>query len=258
VAEALAAMKHYYGTKSLSLGRGSLNLAPFSPRRRVGDEGLLFNFIQLLNRRRGDALCNQTYACYHLEKMMKRIFSILLTTVLANTVGVLPILPAIAESKYCNDPGPIPAAETTRELELPQFGVTLAIPSNFRSILRNNGAVEIVNPGTYQVLTCVAQGGQALGRGYASIIVRSIDNPDKLDLQQFIAQNSRLQRRISPYALGDQQGYLVESRSDSSAQFWISPADVPDVVVISAGCDCRGMRDRLVSILDRSSLLTSR
>jgi len=190
--------------------------------------------------------------------MMKRIFSILLTTVLANTVGLLPSLPAIAQSRYCNDPGPISAAETTRALELPQFGVTLTIPSNFRAILRNNGVVEIVNPGTYQVLTCVAAGGQALVRGYAYIIVRSIKNPEQLDLQKFVGQNTRLQGLVSPYSLGDQQGYLVASRSDSVAQFWINPADVPDVVVISAVCDCRGMRDRLVSILDRSSLFTAR
>jgi|SRR6476661_437401 len=189
---------------------------------------------------------------------MKHIFSIFLTAVLLNTLGLLPSLPAIAQSGYCPDPGPIPAAETTRELELPQFGVTLTIPSNFRSILRNNGAVEIVNPGTYQVLTCVAQGGQALGRGYASIIVRSVNNSENLELQKFVEQNTRLQRQISPYALGDQRGYLVQSRSDRSAQFWFKPVDRSDVVVISAGCDCRGTRDRLILLLDRSSLLNSR
>lgn len=189
---------------------------------------------------------------------MKHIFSICLTAVLVNISGLLPSPLAIAQSSYCPDPGPIPATETTRELELPQFGVSLTIPSNFRSILRNNGAVEIVNPGTYQVLTCVAQGGRALGRGYASIIVRSVNNSENLELQQFVGQNTRLQGQISPYALGDQPGYLVQSRSDNSAQFWFKPVDRSDVIRISAGCDCRGMRDRLISILDRSSLLTSR
>jgi hypothetical protein len=189
---------------------------------------------------------------------MEYISSIFLTTVLVNIWGLLLSPSAIAQSGYCPDPGPIPAAETTRELKLPQFGVALTIPSNFRSILRNNGAVEIVNPGTYQVLTCVAQGGQALGRGYTSIIVRSANNSKNLELQQFVEQNTRLQGQISPYALGNQSGYLVQSRSDSSAQFWFKPVDRSDVVVISAGCDCRGMRDRLVSILDQSSLFTSR
>ncbi len=189
---------------------------------------------------------------------MKRTYFTLLTVALANTVGLLSNPPAIAQSRYCNDPGPIPASETTRELELPQFDIRLTIPSNFRSILRNNGAVEIVNPGTYEVLTCVAQGGQALGRGYASVIVRSVENSKNLDLRQFVEQNTRLQSRISPYNLGDRQGYLVESRADSSAQFWLNSTDSPNVTVISAGCDCRGMRDRLVSILDRSRLLTYR
>lgn len=162
---------------------------------------------------------------------------------------------AIAQTAYCPDPGPIPATETTRSLELPQFGLNLTIPDNFRAILRNNGAVEIVNPGTYQVLQCVAQGGQALGRGYASMIVRSTNNSEQLDLPQFVEQNTRLQGQISPYALGNRQGYLVESRSDNIAQFWLEPTDSSDVVVISAGCDCKGMRDRLLSVLDQSSIL---
>ncbi|MBD2233774.1 hypothetical protein [Phormidium tenue] len=189
---------------------------------------------------------------------MKHIFSIFLTAVLVNIFGLLPSSPATAQSGYCADPGPISAAETTRELELPQFGVTLTIPSNFRAILRNNGAVEIVNPGTYQVLTCVAQGGQALGRGYASIIVRSVNNSENLELQKFVEQNTHFQGQISPYALDDQLGYLVQSRSDSSAQFWLQLVDRSDVVVISAGCSCRGMREHLISILDQSSLTTSR
>ncbi len=184
---------------------------------------------------------------------MKRTYFTLLTVALVNTVGLLANPSAIAQPKYCNDPGPIPASETTRELELPQFDLKLTIPSNFRSLLRNNGAVEIVNPGTYEVLACVARGGRALGRGYASVIVRSMDNSKNLDLRQFVEQNTRLQSRISPYNLGDRQGYLVESRSDSSAQFWLNSADSVNVTVISAGCDCRGMRDRLISILDRSS-----
>ncbi|MGA7938231.1 MAG: hypothetical protein WCA35_32070, partial [Kovacikia sp.] len=45
----------------------------------------------------------------------------------------------------------------------------------------------------------------------------------------------------------------MQSCSDIITQFWFKPLDRSNVVVISAGCDCRGMRDRLVSILDRSS-----
>lgn len=189
---------------------------------------------------------------------MKPISSTFLTVVLVSAFGLFPSSQAIAQSGYCPDPGPIPAAETTRELELPQFGMTLTIPSNFRAILRNNGAVEIVNPGTYQVLTCVAQGGQALGRGYASIIVRSVNNSENLELQEFVEQNTHFKGQIFPYDLDDQTGYLVQSRSDSSAQFWLQLANRSDVVVISAGCSCRGMREHLISILDQSTLITSR
>lgn len=164
---------------------------------------------------------------------------------------------AIAQTEFCPDPGPIPAADATRSLALPQFGLNLTIPANFRSILRSNGAVEIVNPGTYQVLNCVAQGGQALGRGYSSTIVRSLPNPEQISLQQFVEQNTRLNGSITPYVWNGKQGYLVRSRLDRSAQFWLNPKTTPEVVVISSGCDCRGMFDRLLALLEVSNLLES-
>jgi hypothetical protein len=117
---------------------------------------------------------------------------ILSTLLLINSLGGINNPSKQAQAQFCRDPRSIPADETTRNLELPQFGMTLAIPSNFRAILRNNGTVEVVNPGTYEVLTCVAKGGQALGRGYASITVRSLSNSKNLDLQEFVEQDRAL------------------------------------------------------------------
>ncbi|MBD3885331.1 hypothetical protein IFO70_26745 [Phormidium tenue FACHB-886] len=163
--------------------------------------------------------------------------------------------PAIAQTEFCPDPGPIPASEATRSLELPQFALKFTIPENFRAILRHSGAVEILNPGTYQVLRCVAQGGQALGRGYTSTIVRSLPNPSNMNLRQFVEQNTRLNGSITPYVWHDKQGYLVRSRMDRSAQFWISPEMASEVVVISSGCDCDGMFNQLLILLENSSFL---
>jgi hypothetical protein len=177
---------------------------------------------------------------------------ILSTLLLINSLGGIANPFKQAQTQICRDPGSIPADEATRSLELPQFGVTLAIPSNFRAVLRNNGTVEIVNPGTYEVLTCVAQGGQALGRGYFSITVQSIINSKNLDLQEFVEQNSLLKGNISPYNFNGQVGYFVQSPLDSSAQFWLKPTASSSVTIISAGCDCRGMSDRLVTLLERS------
>lgn len=175
-------------------------------------------------------------------------------------------VPAIAQPEpYCDDPGSIEAADTTRDLELEQFGVELAIPSNFRAMLLNNGTVKIVDPGTYELLVCIARGGEALGRGYAQTRVRTVENPNNLELRQLVEQNIRENQEISPYTFDGEQGYLVTQEAndqpvgipDSHAALWIEPDAAPGAVVISRSCDCSGQRDRLLSLLERSNLLDS-
>lgn len=173
--------------------------------------------------------------------------------------------PGIAQpDQYCDDPGSIPAAETTRNLELDTFGIELTIPSNFRAMRLNNGNVKIVDPGTYELLSCIARGGEALGRGYAYTLVRTVENPNNLELRQLVEQKSRDHEKISPYTFDGKQGYLVEYRNqeavgipDAHAEFWLNINDVPGAVVISKSCDCSGMSESLVSLLERSSLLSS-
>ena len=173
-------------------------------------------------------------------------------------------VPAIAQPEsFCDDPGVVEAADTTRDLELEQFGVELTIPSNFRAILLNNGNVKIVDPGTYELLVCIARGEEALGRGFAQILVRTVENPNNVDLRQLVEQNIRENQEISPYTFDGQQGYLVTQAQNEDvrgipntyAAFWVVVDDVPGAVVISSSCDCPGQRDRLVSLLERSSLL---
>ncbi|WP_156119994.1 hypothetical protein [Leptolyngbya sp. KIOST-1] len=190
---------------------------------------------------------------------------------LVASAGVLVALglggvPAIAQPEsYCDDPGSVAAADTTRELELKQFGVELAIPSNFRAMLLNSGTVKIVDPGTYELLVCIARGGEALGRGYAQTRVRTEENPDNLDLRQLVEQNIHENQDISPYSFDGQQGYLVTQASndqpvgipDSYAALWIETDEAHGAVVISRSCDCSGQRDRLLSLLERSTMLDS-
>jgi len=199
---------------------------------------------------------------------MNQLFNTQLITALAG-VSLLAwtgIMPAIAQPEgLCDDPGVVEAADTTRDLELEQFGLELTIPSNYRAILLNNGNVQIVDPGTYELLTCIARGGEALGRGYGRTLVRTVENPDNLGLRQLVEQNIRENQEISPYTFEGQDGYLVTPAPvdesvgipDSFAEFWLDVDNVPGAVVISRICDCPGQRDRLVSLLDRSSLLNS-
>ncbi|PSB17301.1 hypothetical protein C7B61_05610 [filamentous cyanobacterium CCP1] len=194
---------------------------------------------------------------------MKRQFDTWFLTVLTGAFtilspGFIRTIPAIAQPEgFCDDPGTVAAAETTRDLELEQFGIELTIPSNFRAMLLNNSNVKIVDPGTYELLVCIARGGDALGRGYAQTLVRTVGNPENLELRQLVERNIRENQEISPYSLNGESGYLVESPNDYAAEFWVEIDAVPGAVVISRSCDCPGMRESLVSLLDRSSLLDS-
>lgn len=134
--------------------------------------------------------------------------------------------------------------------------LSLAIPDNFRAILLNNKAVEIVNPGTYEVLRCVAEGGRALGRGYSSVIVRSQPKASNTNLCQLVENNAQLNSAITPYSWQGQQGYLVRTETDRSAQFWFNAnSSSEEVIVISSGCDCQGMLNRLLAVLEQASPL---
>lgn len=197
------------------------------------------------------------------EIVMNRVFNTQLIAALAGaSISFLAgVMPAIAQpEEYCDDPGSIPAAETTKNVELEQFGIELTIPSNYRAMLLNNGNVKIVDPGTYELLSCIAKGGKALGRGYAQTLVRTVENPNNLELRQLVERNSKDSQEISPYTFDSKQGYLVVQSPtdrpvgipDSHAAFWVDVNNVPSAVVISKSCDCSGMRESLVSLLERS------
>ncbi|HEY9881247.1 MAG TPA: hypothetical protein V6D29_22520, partial [Leptolyngbyaceae cyanobacterium] len=78
---------------------------------------------------------------------------------------------------------------------------------------------------------------------------------DNINLRQFVENTTRLNGDITPYSWQGQQGYLVRALADQSAQFWFNSNSPSEVVVISSGCDCSGMLDQLLAVLERTSPL---
>lgn len=77
--------------------------------------------------------------------------------------------PALAQSNlpYCNfaeeDPSSI-----QRTITLTEVGITLAVPANTRAIKTTNGAVELIDNGTFQLLQCINKPNRGVaGRGYS-------------------------------------------------------------------------------------------
>lgn len=195
---------------------------------------------------------------------------LVLNLVAPGLLGAAPPLPAVfsqADANPCENTDVVPATDTQRELTLEQFGVAVEIPENYRAILRNDGSVQVVDPGTYNLIRCEATGGNPLGRGYAELVIRGVAAPAEQALEATVRESvdadlpdtarAQPQRCISPYPLADQRGYLVQTPTRRHAEFWIEPNLGSDITVLETSCDCAGMVERLTNVLERTTLLTA-
>ena len=92
---------------------------------------------------------------------------LILTTLLSATLGVLIFSPQSSQAqteRRCEFDGNFePASETNRTVELPDFDITIEIPSNYRTMQGQDGSVQIVHPNYFEFFQCIAQGGIVQG-----------------------------------------------------------------------------------------------
>lgn len=185
----------------------------------------------------------------------------------AAAVGAALLAPtAVAQPSHspnpCDHTEAVAAADATRRVRLDQLGVALEIPANYRAVLLNSGAVEIMDPGTYRLLRCRVLGGDPLGRGASTVTLRPVEIPAGSTLRETL--NAALADRVSDadYSvsaerLDGQRGYRVKTPIDTHAEFWVQPDASDDALVIETSCDCSGMGDRLTSVLADMTLLSA-
>lgn len=194
--------------------------------------------------------------------MLSQLLSFALTE--SALIAMPPVL-AQADNPCQNTDAVLPT-ETMRRLELEQFGVAVMIPENYRAMLLNSGAVQVLDPGTYNLIRCEAIGGDPLGRGYSSLLIRGESAEANQSLEAAVRADVYAERPetatgppsqcISPYPLGERQGYLVQPPTQRHAEFWIEPEVGADITVLETSCDCAGMVERLTEVLDRTTLLS--
>jgi hypothetical protein len=125
-----------------------------------------------------------------------------------------------------------------RTVQLSQFGIKIDIPSNYRTLLRNN-EVLILHPVDYDLIACNARGGEG-GRGFYYQFVRSIPNPKRLSLRALVLEKYAANASIRPYNLANLNGLLVESPGqgfEASSLFAQIPS-TGNIIEIGVGCDC--------------------
>ncbi len=170
----------------------------------------------------------------------------------------------LAAQPICGTEGePEPAAETLRTVELPQFDLAVQIPSNYRTMLLNNGTVQILHPQDFEFLRCIARGGRG-GRGYYSESIRTVPRDSELSLREQASQiaggdftiptndgNPRV-TEIAPYEQEDFSGYLIVSPTSYVVTFVGEYPQQPEqLLVVEASCDCEVDREALTDLLSR-------
>jgi len=163
-----------------------------------------------------------------------------------------------------------PAATTQRVVELPQFQLAVSIPSNYRTMLRQDGTVQILHPQDYEFIRCILQGGIG-GRGYYSESIHTVARDRRLSLrEQAIQINDEytvqpdgrrewLVGSIRSHQQGEFSGYLVEAFSGYGVTFVAEhPRQPGRLLIVSALCDCPVERDAVIDLLSRMRWLPPR
>lgn len=102
---------------------------------------------------------------------MKSLISLVLSGALLVSCGEAIAKPK-KQPKLCN----YPVEENsviTKQFFYPKFGISMELPQNLVSMLRNDGSIEILDRGTYKVLQCPP--AQRLGMGYMSYVITWAD-----------------------------------------------------------------------------------
>lgn len=155
--------------------------------------------------------------------------------------------------EICRDVVDIPPTNTTKTVEFKKFGIRIKIPSNYRTMLLNDGAVEIIDPAMFELFRCQARGGKVLfARGYAPFRIRLVPNPQNLP-PLVLAQTLRgYEGRVYTYNLDGTKVVIVESESTFSVGAWFTIPGINGVVEMEASCDCETTKEDMVLYLDKT------
>ncbi len=159
-------------------------------------------------------------------------------------------------SLLCPDMAEVPASEELRSLELPQFGVAIAIPENFKTRTLPDSTVEVLDPGTFEVLRCVEQGGRAIApRGTYSFRISSRPNPAGLTLSEFLQQQGEIDPSAQSGRVGHIPVLITRPEPGYTVRAWFNAPNLPAVIVLTESCDCELEYDDMRFWLQRTRLL---
>ncbi len=157
------------------------------------------------------------------------------------------------------------ASATRRTVELPDIGVAVAIPENYRTMQMQNGAVRILHPSAFDMLQCLARGGRG-GHGIYSETIKLVEDDLTMNLREQATSLGGYNQgpdgrkmptasQVIPYEKGGLSGYIVASEYGYGASFLGAIAGRDSLVEVSAGCDCQVGIDAITDLLPHITVL---
>lgn len=165
-------------------------------------------------------------------------------------------IPSVVSQEACKGTDAESPAQTTRTVKLQQYGLQVTIPSNFRTLKRDNGTW-IIDPGTYNLLQCTDQGIPGPGKEADSFeIIRRQPNPQKLSAKEFALQvdNSHLSPNVKSHRIGDLEIYSREHGSLGGIEIsyaWFQGFGGDEIIELST----RGTAVDLQALLNRVDII---
>lgn len=175
------------------------------------------------------------------------IIGLLLSNVMINSH------PVTAQQELCRDIGFVGRSETYRTLKLPQFGINIDIPENYRVMALNDGSIEILDPGIFEIRSCMARGGKSFfGGGAGGLTIRLVKNPRNLPLLTLLRQEGVSYDNYYRYNLSGVEVVITDAVYTIGA--WFSPPATEGVVVMDISSDIELSKDFIIEELDRTHL----
>lgn len=183
------------------------------------------------------------------------------TLVLGGLGAIAPLAKAQDASRpLCETDGDYePAAETRREVTLPDLGVVVSIPANYRAMKLQSGAVEILHPDDFEWIQCLVRGGRGAHGYYSEKINTVLPEPSQTLEEQaswtvgysFDEDGDRVPgaTQVMPHQQNGFNGYIATSMTGYSVVFLGTMPGSDNLLRVSAGCDCEVEMDDVIELL---------
>jgi hypothetical protein len=159
----------------------------------------------------------------------------------------LNISPSIAKTR-CGNTDPVEASSATRTLKLDKFGIQIKIPTNYRSVLLNDGSVAVLDPGSYEAVRCAAP------HGFQGFYIKLLPNNENLSLEEIATTNYSSHNdspiRLQNYTTFNSTQALLIDFQGGLGSYGIFNVPGKGVVEMSAGCDCDVTVQDVIPYLD--------